>query len=159
VLRDAYGVEPLLVCPGRPEEASREDLAKIRDAGLGERVRFLGPCPAADMPGLYAGAGALVMPSLFDGVGLPLLEAMWCDCPVVCSNVASLPEVAGPAGLLVDPRSPEEIAHALSRVLTDEELRRGLIQRGRQRVQDFSGTKFALAVVSALHKARQLRYG
>ena len=122
-------------------------------------MRFLGPCPATDLPGLYAGAGALVFPSLFEGFGLPLLEAMWCDCPVVCSNVTSLPEVAGPAALLVDPHSPDELAHALNRVLTDEGLRGVLIQRGRERVRDFSGTRFALAVASALHTARQLRYG
>ena len=83
---------------------------------------------------------------------------MWCDCPVVCGNAASLPEVAGPAALLVDPHSPEEVADALHRVLTDQDLRRGLIQRGRLRVQDFSGTRFALAVVAALREARPLSY-
>jgi len=159
VLREAYGLDPLLVCTGSPKEAHGELLAKIRDAGLGERVGFLGYCPASDMPGLYAGAAALVFPSLFEGFGLPVLEAMWCDCPVVCSNVTSLPEIAGGAALLVDPRSPDELAHALNRVLTEESLRRVLIERGHQRVQGFSWTKFTLAVVSALRRARQLRYG
>jgi glycosyltransferase involved in cell wall biosynthesis len=159
VLRDAYGLEPLLACPGRPDEASRDDLARIREAGLGARVRFLGTCPATDMPGLYAGAGALVMPSLVEAVGLPVLEAMWCDCPVVCAEAASLPEVAGPAALLVNPRSPEAVAHALSRVLADGDLRRALIERGGQRVRQFPGTALALGIASALHTARRLRYG
>ena len=159
VLRDDHGVVRSWSAQAIPTNSLAGAWPRFHDAGLGERVRFLGPCPATDLPGLYAGAGALVVPSLCAGVGLPLLEAMWCDCPVVCSNAGSLPEVAGPAALLVDPRSPEELAQALSRVLTDENLRRALIQHGRQRAQDFSGEKFALAVASALRAARQLRYG
>jgi glycosyltransferase involved in cell wall biosynthesis len=158
VLREAYGLDPLLVCTGSPKEAHRELLAKIKDAGLGHRVRFLGYCALDDMPALYEGAAGLVFPSLFEGFGLPLLEAMWCDCPIVCSNVTSLPEIAGDAALLADPRSPEELAHALQRVLTDEDLRRLLIARGRRRVKDFSWTKFTIEVVSVLHEARQGRY-
>ena len=65
-------------------------------------------------------------PSLFEGFGIPLLEAMWCDCPIVCSNTTSLPEIAGDAALLVDPRSPEELAHAISRVLTDAAIRQAV---------------------------------
>ena len=159
MLREAYGLDPLLVCTGSPKGAHGELPAKIRDARLGDRVRFLGYVPVTDMPGLYEGAAALVFPSLFEGFGLPLLEAMWCDCPIVSSNAASLPEVASNAAVLVDPRSPEALAHALSRVLTDEGLRRALIERGRERVKDFSWTKFTLEVVSVLHRARQLRYG
>lgn len=159
VLRGAYGLDPLLVCTGSRKEGHAELLAKIQDAGLGNRVRFLGYCPVSDMPGLYEGAAALVFPSFFEGFGLPLLEAMWCDCPIVCSNVTSLPEIAGDAAMLVDPRSPEELAHALSRVLTDEGMRRTLIALGRQRVTNFSWTKFTIEVVSVLHQARQRRYG
>jgi glycosyltransferase involved in cell wall biosynthesis len=159
VLREAYGLEPLLVCTGSPQGAQGELIDKIRNARLGDRVRFLGYCPATDMPGLYEGAAALVFPSLFEGFGLPLLEAMWCDCPIVCSNVTSLPEIAGDAALLVDPRSPEELAHALNRALTDESLRRTLVERGRERVKGFSWTRFTLEVVSVLHHARQLRHG
>ncbi|MGH7332121.1 MAG: glycosyltransferase [Candidatus Rokuibacteriota bacterium] len=159
VLREAYGLDPLLVCTGSPKEAHRELLATIHDAGLGHRVRFLGYCALDDMPSLYEGAAGLVFPSLFEGFGLPLLEAMWCDCPIVCSNVTSLPEIAGDAAVLADPRSPEELAHALHRVLTDEDLRRLLITRGRDRVKDFSWTRFTTEVVSVLHQARQRRYG
>ena len=91
------------------------------------------------MPALYEGAAALVFPSLFEGFGIPLLEAMWCDCPIVCSNTTSLPEIAGDAALLVDPRSPEDLAHAMSRVLTDTATRQVLIERGRQRVKGSRG--------------------
>jgi glycosyltransferase involved in cell wall biosynthesis len=158
VLREAYGLRPVLVCTGSPRTAHGDLLGKIEDAELGDRVRFLGPCPASDMPGLYEGAAALVFPSFFEGFGLALLEAMWCECPIVCSSTTSLPEIAGDAALLVDPRSPEALAHALNRVLTDQELRSGLVARGRQRVRDFSWTRFTLEVVSVLRRAGQLRY-
>lgn len=156
VLREAYGLAPLLVCTGSPKAAHHELLAQIRDLRLDRQVRFLGYCPALDMPGLYEGAAALVFPSLFEGFGFPLLEAMWCDCPIVCSNATSLPEIAGDAALLVDPRSPEALAHATSRVLTDGELRRGLIERGRLRVTRFSWAQFTLEIVRVL---REVRYG
>ena len=159
VLREAYGLEPLLVCTGSPKTAHAELLAQIRGSRLDRRVRFLGYCPTQDMPGLYEGAAALVFPSLFEGFGIPLLEAMWCDCPIVCSNATSLPEIAGDAAVLVDPGSPEALAHAINRVLTDDELRRALIERGRRQVTHFSWAKFTLEIVRVLHEVRQLRYG
>ena len=157
VLRGAYGLDPLLVCTGSAKEAEGELRAKICAAGLEDRVRFLGYCPTTDMPALYEGAAALVFPSLFEGFGIPLLEAMWCDCPIVCSNTTSLPEIAGDAALLVDPRSPEELAHALARVLTDQAERNALIARGRRQVRAFSWRAFTLAIVAALYRARRLR--
>lgn len=159
VLREAYGLDPLLVCTGSPRGAEGELRAKIRAAGLEARVRFLGYCPTSDMPALYEGAAALVFPSLFEGFGIPLLEAMWCDCPIVCSNTTSLPEIAGDAALLVDPRSPEDLAHAMSRVLTDTATRQALIERGRRQVKGFSWQEFTLTIVSVLHQARLLRNG
>ena len=147
MLREAYGLDPLLVCTGSPKGAEGELRAKIAAAGLEARVRFLGYCPTSDMPALYEGAAALVFPSLFEGFGIPLLEAMWCDCPIVCSNTTSLPEIAGDA------------AHAMSRVLTDTATRQALIEHGRRRVKGFSWQEFALAVVSVLHQARTLRNG
>ena len=159
MLREAYGLNPLLVCTGSPRGAEGELRAKIRAAGLEARVRFLGYCPTSDMPALYESAAALVFPSLFEGFGIPLLEAMWCDCPIVCSNTTSLPEIAGDAALLVDPRSPEDLAHAMSRVLTDTATRQVLIARGRRQVKAFSWQEFTLTIVSVLHEARRLRNG
>ena len=156
VLREAYGLQPVLVCADSPRKVPRDLLAAIADAALGDRVRWLGPCPASDMPGLYEGAAALIFPSLFEGFGLPLLEAMWCECPIVCSNTTSMPEIAGDAALLVDPRSPDELAHALNRVLTDQELRGALTARGRQRATEFSWTRFTREVISVLRRAGQL---
>jgi glycosyltransferase involved in cell wall biosynthesis len=148
-LRDGYGLDPLLVCTGSAKDAHGEVLAAIHELRLDNRVRHLGYCPRTDMPALYEGAAALVFPSLFEGFGIPLLEAMWCDCPVIASNTTSLPEIAGDAAMLIDPRSPEELAHALSRVLTDEGLRHALIERGRRRAHAFSWAEFTLGILRA----------
>jgi glycosyltransferase involved in cell wall biosynthesis len=158
ILRDLYGLEPLLICTGAPREAHAEVLSTIRQLRLEHVVRFLGYCPPSDMPGLYEGAVALIFPSLFEGFGMPLVEAMWCDCPIVCSNTTSLPEIAGDGALMIDPRSPEEMAHAVNRVLTDDNLRRDLVERGRQRATHFSWTRFALEIVQVLHQVWQDRY-
>jgi glycosyltransferase involved in cell wall biosynthesis len=158
ILRDLYGLEPLLICTGAPKEAHADVLAAIRRLRLEHTVRFLGYCPPTDMPGLYEGAAALVFPSLFEGFGLPLVEAMWCDCPIVCSNTTSLPEIAGDSALLIDPRSAEDLAHAINRVLTDDVLRRDLVERGRRRAADFSWTTFTLEVVRVLHEVWLDRY-
>jgi glycosyltransferase involved in cell wall biosynthesis len=87
---------------------------------------------------MYRLAGVFVFPSLYEGFGLPPLEAMASGTPVVTSNVSSLPEVAGDAALLVDPYVPEAIGDAIYRVLTDEALRCGLRQRGIARARQFS---------------------
>jgi glycosyltransferase involved in cell wall biosynthesis len=112
----------------------------------------------SDMPALYEGAAALVFPSFFEGFGIPLLEAMWCDCPIVCSNATSLPEVAGDAALFFDPHSPEELALAISRVLTDNQLRQTLIERGHQQSKEFSWHKFTTEIVRILHQVRESHY-
>uniref|UniRef100_UPI0025BAF438 glycosyltransferase family 4 protein n=1 Tax=Halovivax sp. TaxID=1935978 RepID=UPI0025BAF438 len=103
-----------------------------------ENVRHLGYVPAEDLPALYRTATAFVYPSLYEGFGLPPLEAMACETPVVASEAASIPEVVGDAALLVDPRDADEIASALERVLTDAKLRDELIDAGRARARAFS---------------------
>jgi glycosyltransferase involved in cell wall biosynthesis len=159
IVRDAHRLEPLLVCTGNPREAHADLLTTIRDLGLGDRVRFLGYCSASEMPALYEGAAGLVFPSLFEGFGLPLLEAMWCDCPIACSDSTSLPEVAGDAALLVDPRSPEHLADAISRLLTDGTLRRELIERGRRQRAKFSWANFTMDVVRVMHQVQERQFG
>jgi glycosyltransferase involved in cell wall biosynthesis len=154
LLHREYGHEAPMVCTGSRKDAHSELIHLIEEAGLNGAVKFLGYCPLDDLVGLYEGAAALVYPSLFEGFGIPLLEAMCCDCPIVCSNLTSLPEVAGDAALLVDPHSPEELASAIDRVLTDENLRTSLISRGQQQAQRFSWARFTREVIQVLHHSR-----
>ncbi len=105
---------------------------------LHQHVRFLGFVPDATLSALYRLAAVFVFPSLYEGFGLPTLEAMAAGTPVVTSNVSSLPEVVGDAALLVDPMDPAAIAAAVRRVLHEPALRAELVQRGRERVKAFS---------------------
>ncbi len=133
---------------GWGEEGFKERLARL---GLRRRVLTLSYVPDADLPALYAGARALVYPSLYEGFGLPVLEAMACGCPVITSRVSSLPEVAGEAALLVDPHSVEEMVQALKEVLQPEtaaELR----ARGLARAQEFSWEKTALKTLEVFRE-------
>jgi glycosyltransferase involved in cell wall biosynthesis len=113
---------------------------------LHQHVRFLGFVPDATLAVLYRLASVFGFPSLYEGFGLPPLEAMASGTPVICSNVSSLPEVVGDAALLIDPLDPQAIADAMARVLGDGELRSELIRRGRDRVRAFSWQRSAARV-------------
>ena len=105
---------------------------------LHPHVRFLGFVPDETLAALYRMASVFVFPSLYEGFGLPPLEAMAAGAPVVTSNVSSLPEVVGDAALLIDPLDPNAIADAIVRVLSDASLRADLVRRGFERVHAFS---------------------
>ncbi len=122
------GGEAQLVIAGAWDPQHPE--ARLLAESLGDRVRWLGPIPEADLPALYAAATVFVFPSFFEGFGLPVVEAMACGTPVICSNVTALPEVAGDAALLVDPGDSRALTVALGRVLADEGLRAELRARG-----------------------------
>jgi glycosyltransferase involved in cell wall biosynthesis len=106
-------------------------------------VIFTGYVTDADLPALYAAATAFVFPSLYEGFGLPPLEALAVGTPVICSNTSSLPEVVGDAALTFDPTAEEEIAAALRRITGDAELRADLRERGLQRAAQFSWERAA----------------
>jgi len=111
----------------------------VRRLGLtGNEIRFLGVVPEEDLPVLYSGSGVFVFPSLYEGFGLPLVEAMACGVPVIASNTSSVPEVVGDAALLVSPTEPEAFAEAIWRVRNDENLRKALIEKGLSRAAGFS---------------------
>ncbi|MGH9174524.1 MAG: glycosyltransferase family 4 protein [Vicinamibacterales bacterium] len=112
---------------------------------LDKYVRFLGFQPYDTLAGFYRLARAFAFPSLYEGFGLPPLEAMACGTPVVTSNVSSLPEIAGGAALLVDPYDPTSIADGITRAVTDEPLRQELARRGLDRAREFSWAQSAAA--------------
>lgn len=114
-----------------------------QEKGLG--VRLLGYVPPQALPLIYAGASVFVFPSLYEGFGMPLLEAMAAGAPVVTSNISAMPEVVGEAAVTVDPRSPAELARAIERVLTDRELAASMRESGRRRAREFTWEKTALA--------------
>ena len=116
------------------------------------RVRFLGHVPQDDLVALYNGAVAVVVPSFYEGFGLPLLEAFACGTPAIASNVASLPEVAGDAALYVDPHDPDTIADAMVRCATSPELREELARRARERSRNFSWRKTAEATLAVYRR-------
>ena len=102
-----------------------------------------------ELVALYNRAEALVFPSLYEGFGLPVLEAMACGCPVICSNTTSLPEVAGEAALLVERKDEEVIAEAMRRIVEDDNLRQSLAQKGVQRATLFDWRKTVVETVLA----------
>jgi glycosyltransferase involved in cell wall biosynthesis len=127
--------------------------ALAEELGIGSHLRWLGYIASEQMPLLYSAAGAFVMPSLYEGFGMPVLEAMACGTPVVCSNTTALPEVTGDAALLVDPQQPEAFAQALTSILSSEELAEQMRQKGLLRAKDFSWEKSARLALKYLKEA------
>lgn len=131
-----------------------QDILELpKQLGIEERVLFTGFVPTEELPYLYSAARAFVFPSLWEGFGIPVLEAMACGTPVIVSKVSSLPEVAGEAGLLIDPNSTDQIIQAIKTVSTDRRLRKRLSKKGLERVQKFSWKKMAEKVIAVLEAA------
>jgi glycosyltransferase involved in cell wall biosynthesis len=122
-----------------------EALARVAALGLTVRVRFAGHVPDGDLPLWYNAAAAFVYPSLYEGFGLPPLEALACGTPTITSAAASLPEVVGEAAILVEPRDPAALAAALRRVLVDPALRARLSAAGPPRAATFTWARAAAA--------------
>jgi GT2 family glycosyltransferase len=143
-----------LVIGGKPDYDT--DAAPAADLEPGA-IRRLGLIADDDLPAFYGGAAAFVFPSLFEGFGLPVLEAMACGCAVVCSDRAAIPALVGEAGLLVDPQSVDALEGALARVLTDDGLRRDLGERGRARSRQFTWRETALRTLDVYREAAGAR--
>jgi glycosyltransferase involved in cell wall biosynthesis len=142
-----------LVLAGKKGWLYDDLFAQVERRGLTGRVVFPGYIADADLPALLSGATAFLYPSLYEGFGIPVLEAGACGVPVITSNTSSLPEVAGDAALLVDPHDVDAIAAAMHRLVTDEALRAELARRGLANVQRFSWEKCARETLAVLLEA------
>lgn len=151
LLHAARADAPGLVLSGRLVNEPRDARQLALAAGLEAQVHDLGFVPLADLPALYTGAELLVFPSLFEGFGIPLLEAMACGCPIAAANATAIPECVGEAAVLFDPLDPAAIAEAIGALLDDAPRRRALAERGAQRLPDYAWTSLVprLAAVYA----------
>ncbi len=136
-LSDA-GTDMPLVLVGWQGWGGKEWLGKIDAAGLNGRIILTGHVPDQDLPAVYAGAAALVYPSFYEGFGLPILEAMACGCPVICSRAASMPEVAEDAAWYIDPHNKDSLVHAIETVVTDSAVCQRLKAAGLARASRFA---------------------
>ncbi|GAB4158871.1 MAG: glycosyltransferase family 1 protein [Candidatus Promineifilaceae bacterium] len=150
-LRQTHQPDLPLVLVGGKGWLYEEIFATMEALNLGSAVRHLSAVPDHHLVHLYAAAALLALPSYYEGFGLPALEAMHQGCPVIASNRASLPEVVGDAGILLDPDDVDGWNDALARLLGDEECRQTLIARGYQQAQRFTWTQTAAATLAVYH--------
>lgn len=148
-----------LVIAGRAHLKAEQDLRLIAELGLSERVHQIGWAAQEDLPALYSLAEMLVFPSLYEGFGIPLLEAMACGCPVLTSNAGSCPEVVGEAGLCVDPTAPEAIAAGIEQLARQDGLAQELRARGIERVRSFTWERAARGTLDVLETAAATAHG
>lgn len=138
---DAPGLQLAIV--GKTNKMDKEVLELPRRLGVAGHVRFLGCVPDQDLAALYGAARVFIFPSLYEGFGIPPLEAMACGCPVVASHAASIPEVCGDVAVYVDPLSVDSIAQGIAQVVNDRSVSEELRRRGLDRVTRFSYTNAA----------------
>ncbi|MFM7367611.1 MAG: glycosyltransferase family 4 protein [Sphaerospermopsis kisseleviana] len=125
---------------------------QVEELGINHLVKFLNYVPYHELPTIINQALALVFPSLWEGFGLPVLEAMACGTPVITSNISSLPEVTGDAAILINPYNTEEITDAMQTIINDSETRKQLSEKGIKRANQFSWEKTGLATVEILQQ-------
>lgn len=133
-----HGIEHDLIISGYADWEQSEAYQLVKDAGATARVKFLGFIAIEELVALYRDAALFVYPSLYEGFGIPILEAFSSGCPVIASNVTSIPEVAGDAALYVDPLSVEQIRTTMLQVLRDDALRASLVEKGYVRARHFT---------------------
>jgi glycosyltransferase involved in cell wall biosynthesis len=153
ILRERYGGTPALALSGRVANEPRDAMQLAVAAGVDEFVCDLGFVPPEDLAPLYSGATMLVFPSLFEGFGLPLLEAMACGCPIAAADATAIPDCVGQAALLFDPFDPSAIAEAIHSLRTDADLRTSLSAQGLERARQYHWRDIVPQIVEVYHKA------
>ncbi len=141
-----------LVIAGKRDPAFRAYYDRVRKRGMEEGAVFTGYVDDSDLPALYSMASLLAYPSLHEGFGIPLLEAMACGTPVLTSDVSAMPDVAGNAAVLVDPTSVGSIAEGLARIICDDAFRAQLVESGYERARGFDAGRAAEAIVDLYKK-------
>jgi len=144
-----------LVIVGKKGWQYEEILAAPEKFGVKEKVKFLENITDEDLPFFYKNALCFCLPSLYEGFGLPILEAMQYGCPIATSNVSSLPEAGGDAAVYFDPENVEHITKALQSLVDDEELRSKLLKKGYEQVKKFSWEKTARKTLDVLQEIGQ----
>ena len=154
---EAQGWHPAPARPGRNRPGARRRGASRwpRRRGFAKDILFTGFVATEDLPLLYQAADLFVFPSLYEGFGLPILEAMACGTPVACSRISSMPEVAGDAAVLFDPDEKDSIASAIRSIITGTDLRKDLAARGLERSKQFSWAKTAAQTLEVIRSVAQ----
>ena len=152
-LRKRGKIDQDLVLAGPESYKARQVFQEIKTQGVDKAVRAIGHVSDRELVALYNRADFFVYPSIYEGFGLPVVEAMACGTPVITSNCSSLPEVAGGAAVLIDPRSKSEMENAMSSLAADTDLRATLTKQGKKRAKHFTWDKTAEATLSAYFRA------
>jgi len=150
------GIQAQLVVAGPMADGEAVLRSLAAELGTAKHTVFTGFVSDAELRSLYSAARVCVCPSLYEGFGFTVLEAMACGAPVVCSRATSLPEVAGKAALYFDPHDPQEMASQLVRAFSDDALRASLIEQGRQNLQRFNWAETARQTLAVYHQALRL---
>lgn len=155
LMKERYRFDGALVLSGMGMDNAGRIMERVRQLRLEDEVKVVGYLDNREIPVMYNLARALVFPSLFEGFGMPVIEAMACGCPVAASNDTALGEVVGDAGLLFDPLSVEEIAETIWRVWSEEETRQRLRLLGTRRAREFSWEQTAKKTAAVYRKATE----
>ena len=140
---------------GRSEQYRRNVMRKLASLGITQDVIFVDPVSELELAHYYSSASLLAYPSLYEGFGLPPLEAMACGCPVVTSDTSSMPEVAGKAAIMVDPYDVDALAQAMKQVLIDDKLRDNMVGKGLEQAKGFSWEETARKTQEVYNKVAE----
>lgn len=151
-IKDKKAIEHKLVITGKKDWLSHQIYDLIKNSKINKEIILTGYVPREELPYLMGNADIFVFPSLFEGFGIPLLEAMAAKTPIITSNTTSMPEIVGDAAILVNPHSIDEIADAICELLENDSLRMELVQKGQRRIKNFSWQKTAQETINFLLK-------
>ncbi len=152
IIKKEKGIRHKLVLVGKKGYKFEQIINIIDKLRLKDKIVLTGYIPEQDLPYIFSDADLFVLPSLYEGFGIPILEAFACGCPVATSNVSSMPEVAGKAAILFNPQKTDEIAQAVYKIISDDALKNNLIEKGFNQCKKFSWQKCAQETLEVLEE-------